>query len=78
MMQHDCEAAGIAYATPDGVADFHANRAGVHHQPLPQQRQPHHGPKLARHSAPELTSNVYSKITTDKRAEAIGAISFKG
>ena len=34
--------------------------------------------KLTRHSAPKLTSNVYSKVTTEERAEAIGAISLNG
>ena len=34
--------------------------------------------KLARHSDPKLTSNIYSKVSTNERAAAINGISLEG
>ncbi|MGL4464590.1 MAG: tyrosine-type recombinase/integrase, partial [Planctomycetia bacterium] len=62
LLRVDLAAAGIDYATDSGVVDFHAlrvtfitslHRAGV---PLATAQ------KLARHSDPKLTSNVYGKM----------------
>ncbi len=62
MLQNDLDAAGIAYVTDDGVADFHSLRhtfisnlvAGGVHPKLAQQ--------LARHSTITLTMDRYSHV----------------
>ena len=62
MLRNDLDAAGIAYVTDDGVADFHSLRhtfisnlvAGGVHPKLAQQ--------LARHSTITLTMDRYSHV----------------
>jgi integrase len=75
MLRRDLEAAGIAYLDDDGqVFDFHAlrgqyitnlARAGVSLQ-MAQ--------KLARHSTPTLTANVYTKLQLDDRVGAVAKL----
>ena len=77
MMQHDCEAAGIPYATSDGIADFHANRVLFITSLCRSNVNLIMAQKLARHSDPKLTSNIYSKVSTDERAAAINGISLR-
>ncbi|MGD9126800.1 MAG: tyrosine-type recombinase/integrase [Planctomycetia bacterium] len=74
MMQRDCEAAGIDYKTSDGFVDFHANRVLFITSLCRSNIGLVMAQKLARHSDPKLTSNIYSKVSTEERAEAIGAI----
>ena len=74
-MQEDLRRAGIPYQDEDGLfADFHANRhtfitnlgrAGI---PLATAQ------KLARHSDPKLTSNVYTHLELSDKAKAIGSL----
>ncbi len=68
MMRADLEAAGVPYQDEDGLfADFHANRhtfitnpgrAGI---PLGTAQ------KLARHSDPKLTGNIYTHLEAPAR-----------
>jgi integrase len=72
MMQSDLKAAGIPYCDEAGLyADFHSNRhtfisnlgrAGV---PITMAQ------KLARHSTPALTANVYTHLGMTEKADAI-------
>ncbi|MGD9127166.1 MAG: site-specific integrase [Planctomycetia bacterium] len=78
MMKHDCESAGLKYSTPNGILDFHANRVLFITSLCRSNVNLIMAQKLARHSDPKLTSNVYSKITTEERAAAINGISLKG
>ena len=78
MMKHDCAAAGIDYATTDGIADFHANRVLFITSLCRSNVNLILAQKLARHSDPKLTSNIYSKVSTDERAAAINGISLEG
>jgi integrase/recombinase XerD len=63
VLRRDLAAAGIPFETADGRVDFHAIRASyitalaVAGVPLA------HAQKMARHSDPRLTSNVYSRLT---------------
>ena len=76
MMRGDLSRAGLPYQDEDGLfADFHANRhtfisnlgrAGV---PLATAQ------KLARHSDPKLTANVYTHLGLSDKAQAIGTLS---
>ncbi len=75
MMREDLKRAGIPYQDEDGLfADFHANRhtfisnlgrAGV---PLATAQ------KLARHSDPKLTANVYTHLGLTDKAKAIESL----
>jgi len=75
MLRRDLEAAGIPYIDDDGkVFDFHAlrgqyitslARAGVELQ-MAQ--------KLARHSTPTLTANVYTKLRLDDKVAAVAKL----
>ncbi len=75
MLRVDLEAAGIPYVDEYGlVADFHAlrhsfasllNQAGV---PLVTAQQ------LMRHSDPRLTSNVYTHVMVEGKAEALAKL----
>ncbi len=76
MMKHDCEAAGVEYEGHEGFADFHANRVLFITSLCRSQIGLATAQKLARHSDPKLTSNVYAKVSTEERAEAINAIDF--
>jgi integrase len=76
MLRHDLAAAGIEYETEMGFADFHSlritfvttlARANV---PLALAQ------RLARHSTPVLTSNVYSRLELHDAAEAVSRLSF--
>jgi integrase len=72
MMRLDLEAAGLPYRDEGGLyADFHSNRhtfisnlgrAGV---PITMAQ------KLARHSTPALTANVYTHLGMNEKADAI-------
>lgn len=76
MVKQDCEAAGVPYEDNQGkVVDFHAlrtsyvtnlARAGV---PLVMAQ------KLARHSSPNLTANVYTQLALSEQAEALAKLS---
>ncbi len=75
MMRTDCEAAGVPYCDEDGLfADFHANRhtfitnLGRSGVPLGT------GQKLARHSDPKLTSNIYTHLAIHDKAAGIDAL----
>lgn len=74
MMKRDCEAVGIEYKNSDGFVDFHANRVLFITSLCRSNIGLIMAQKLARHSAPKLTSNIYSKVSTEERAKAIGAI----
>ena len=78
MMKRDCEAAGIDYKNTDGFVDFHANRVLFITSLCRSNIGLIMAQKLARHSDPKLTSNIYSKVSTEERAEAIGAINLIG
>jgi integrase len=78
MMKRDCESAGIDYKTTDGFVDFHANRVLFITSLCRSNIGLVMAQKLARHSDPKLTSNIYSKVSTEERAEAIGAIHLIG
>jgi integrase len=75
MMRLDLEAAGLPYQDEAGLyADFHSNRhtfisnlgrAGV---PITMAQ------KLARHSTPALTANVYTHISMSQKSDAICAL----
>ena len=78
MMKRDCEAAGIDYKNTDGFVDFHANRVLFITSLCRSNIGLIMAQKLARHSDPKLTSNIYSKVSTQERAEAIGAIHLIG
>ena len=78
MMKRDCESAGLKYSTTDGFFDFHANRVLFITSLCRSNVNLIMAQKLARHSDPKLTSNVYSKVTTEERAEAINGISLRG
>jgi integrase len=75
MVQHDLKAADIPYEDEDGrVFDFHAlrsqyvtglDRAGV----SLQQAQ-----KLARHSDPRLTANLYTRREMGELADAVNML----
>jgi integrase len=77
MMRHDCKVAGISYSANDGFADFHANRVLFITSLCRSNVGLVTAQKLARHSDPKLTSNVYSKVSPQERAEAVGGISFE-
>lgn len=77
MMKADLEAAGVEYAGDDGFADFHANRVLFIISLCRSNVGLATVQKLARHSDSKLTSNVYSKISTEDRAEAINGIGFE-
>jgi hypothetical protein len=77
MMRHDCNVAGITYSASDGFADFHANRVLFITSLCRSNVGLVTAQKLARHSDPKLTSNVYSKVSPQERAEAVGGISFE-
>ena len=62
----------LKYATSDGVADFHANRVLFITSLCRSNVGLVMAQKLARHSDPKLTANIYSKVSTDERAAAIG------
>ena len=72
MMNHDCKVAGIQYKTDKGFTDFHALRVffitSLHRNNVGLAM----AQKAARHSYPKLTSNVYSKVSPQERAEAVG------
>jgi hypothetical protein len=75
MIRRDLAAAGLEYRDEDGLyADFHALRhsfisnLGRANVPLTMAQ------KLARHSKPELTSNVYTHIRISDKAAAIGLL----
>ena len=74
MMQHDCKAAGIDYKTTDGFVDFHANRVLFITSLCRNNVNLVMAQKLARHSDPKLTANVYSKVSTEERAAAVNSI----
>ncbi|MGO8748272.1 MAG: tyrosine-type recombinase/integrase [Thermoguttaceae bacterium] len=75
MMATDLKAAGLPYKDEAGLfADFHSNRhtfisnlgrAGVHIT-MAQ--------KLARHSTPSLTANVYTHLGLEDKADAIASL----
>jgi hypothetical protein len=74
-MRLDLGRAGLPYQDEDGLfADFHANRhtfisnLGKANVPLRMAQ------KLARHSTPGLTSNVYTHLELSDKASAIGAL----
>jgi integrase len=75
MLRDDLAAAGIPFKTAAGVFDFHSLRgqfitnlalAGV---PLV------HAQRLARHSTPVLTANVYSRLTINDLAAEVAKLS---
>ena len=75
MMRLDLERAGLPYQDEDGLfADFHANRhtfisnLGKVKVPLSMMQ------KLARHSTPTLTSNVYTHLELSDKASAIESL----
>jgi Phage integrase family len=77
MMKHDCKVAGIPYRTDEGYVDFHALRVLFITSLCRINVGLVTAQKLARHSDPKLTSNTYSKVSPQERAEAVGGISFE-
>ena len=67
----------LKYSGSDGIADFHANRVLFITSLCRSNVGLVTAQKLARHSDPKLTSNVYSKVSTDERALAVNGIEFK-
>lgn len=68
----------LKYSSSDGFVDFHANRVLFVTSLCRSNVGLVTAQKLARHSDPKLTANIYSKITTDERAAAINGISLEG
>jgi Phage integrase family len=77
MMKHDCKVSGIQYQTDEGFVDFHALRVFFITSLCRNNVGLAMAQKAARHSDPKLTSNIYAKISTGEKSEAIGSISFK-
>jgi hypothetical protein len=77
MMKVDCESAGIAYKTAEGVADFHSHRSAFITALCRTNTDFALVMKLARHSTPKLTALVYDKVRLEDKAEAINMLSFK-
>lgn len=63
MLRHDLAAAGIAYQTDEGVADFHALRSAYVTELVRSGASVKTCQVLARHSTPTLTIGVYAKAT---------------
>lgn len=78
MLRRDLKAAGIQYETADGVFDFHALRsqyitglalAGVNPQEVS---------KLARHSDPRLTQQIYTRFGLGDLSNAVNKLPWAG
>ena len=67
----------LKYSSSDGFVDFHANRVLFVTSLCRSNVGLVTAQKLAWHSDPKLTANIYSKITTDERAAAINGISLE-
>ena len=63
MLRVDLEAAGIAYETASGVADFHALRAAYVTNLVASGASVKTCQTLARHSTPTLTIGLYAKVS---------------
>jgi integrase-like protein len=74
MMKHDCKVSGIQYQTDEGFVDFHALRVFFITSLCRNNVGLAMAQKAARHSDPKLTSNIYAKISTGEKSEAIGSI----
>lgn len=77
MMKCDLKGAGVKYVNSEGFADFHANRVLFITSLCRSNVGLATAQKLARHSDPKLTSNVYNKVSTEERAEAVNGIGFE-
>ena len=65
----------LAYCDSKGrFADFHANRHTFISRLGRSRRFLNDGPKLARHSDPRLTSNIYDHLEEDEKVKAIGTL----
>ena len=63
MLRVDLEAAGIAYETASGIADFHALRAAYVSNLVASGASVKTCQTLARHSTPTLTIGLYAKVS---------------
>ena len=68
----------LKYSNSDGFADFHANRVLFVTSLCRSNVGLATAQKLARHSDPKLTANIYTKISPEDRAEAVNGIGFEG
>ena len=66
----------LKYKNAKGVVDFHANRVLFITSLCRSSVNLTMAQKLARHSDPKLTANIYTKVEADERAQAVKAIKF--
>ena len=75
MMKMDLERVGLPYVDEDGLyADFHSNRHSFISNLGKAGASLQMAQKLARHSDPKLTANVYTHLQVDDQAAAIEAL----
>lgn len=70
----DLEAAGIPRQGPGGKVDFHACRTAYVNLVLESGASVKETQKLARHSTPEMTMNVYGRAREERLSEAVECI----
>ncbi len=76
MMQADCKKAGIAYQDDQGrFVDFHALRHTFVSALCRSGAPLATAQRLARHSDPRLTTNIYNHVEMEEKATAIQAVS---
>jgi hypothetical protein len=71
MLRVDLQAAGIAYETASGVADFHALRAAYVTNLVASGASVKTCQTLSRHSTPSLTIGLYAKVSLHDVKEAV-------
>jgi len=74
MLRVDLEAAGIAYQTPEGKADFHSLRATYITNLIQSGVSIKLVQILARHASPILTMTRYAKVRIHDEAEAVESL----
>lgn len=70
----DLEAAGIAKETSDGVLDFHSFRVTFVTWIAERATNPREVQELARHSTPNLTYGVYTRVAADRLRATVEGI----
>ena len=71
LLRVDLAAAGIPFEGPAGVVDFHALRATYATNLIRRGVSLVETQKLMRHSTPDLTANIYAKLTDDEIRKAL-------
>jgi integrase len=74
MIRRDLEVAGVAHATDDGIADFHALRHTFITQVVAAGASIHEARKLARHSSPEITFRVYTHARLEDLSRTLASL----